>query len=93
MPMGPSDQSIADVELPQSKMDQYMIDEQVRAYSEKQSMILDGNQFPDSIKRSLEKFAKPVKKWKSTRMTTVAEIEEAVAQFKQSVDMEDPVWF
>ena len=93
MPMGPSDQSIADAELPQKKVEQCRIDEQVRAYSEKQSMILDGNQFPDSIKRSLEKFEEPVKKWKSTRMTTVTEMDEAVAQFKQSVDMEDPVWF
>ena len=93
MPMGPSDQSIADMEARQSNVDQCTIDEQVRAYSEKQPMVLSGTKFPENITTSLHKFAEPVNQWKSMRMIAVSEIDEAVAQFKQSVDMDDPVWF
>ena len=84
---------MADLELPQSKMDQLYIEEMVRSFDEKQSMHADGMQVAPHIVNSLLKFQKPVQQWKSTRMDLIEDIDKAVHEFQTCVHWDDPVWF
>ena len=94
MPMGHSDQSIADTELPQYTVEQFKVERMVHAFTEKQLLLGSGSQRNDaqSHANSLQKFAAPVEQWKSTRMDTSSEREEAVRQFMQQIDAQGPVW-
>ena len=94
MPMGHSDQSIADTELPQCRVEQLKVDKMVHKYDEYQLFLDSGVEFNDgeSLMNSLKKFAAPVEQWKSTRMETAIECESAVQQFMQKIDAQDPIW-
>ena len=93
-PMAHSDQSIADTEFPQYKVEWCKVDQMVSNYGENKSLLDSGAQFDDaeSLMNSLKKFAAPVEQWKSTRMETAIECEEAVQQFMQNIDAQNRVW-
>ena len=84
-----------DQEFPQFKVEQCKVEHMVSVFEEKQMLLLSGVQLKDaeSVANSLKKFAAPVELWKSTRMETAAESQEAVKQFLQTVDANDAVWY
>ena len=90
-------QALATGHRPSSSLEVTVMLQEVTAvpsvYSEKQAMVDSGMPFPDSITVSLRKNANPVQQWKSTRMTTVRETEQALESFQSQVDMADPVWY